>query len=451
MRLELLNIADKPSNVAVGAARTCYYPHGIVRPESCESWGAKAKLLSSVFEAGHHTTLQHTHLTFLISGMSRHLIWRLLHSHRHYNSEQVSQRYAKMKPDAFIYPEDGDQNAWQSYYAQLFAAYETLCERLTPKMQKILPKFKIKDAPKKAQEFARYLLPQGMSAYLYHTINVMTALRYIAAATAVPEAAKEALRFSSLLEEALLNLDASLEPLIRKAKETKASFGSFDMEGYIKKQGIGDENVKVCDILNCEPFELGMNYADVTRMSTIFHDGATLGVFNSYMKLSLAADAQNQRHRLSPAVRPSLESIYARDAYIPPVIAEDRELLELYEKTVELSYDFFESQAKEIGFGEAVYALPNAHLIKIVEQNDMASFIHKAQMRLCFNAQQEIFDLVKGQCEQLIAAGAMSQKHLQPPCGIRNDAKMFPICPEGDRFCGVKVWKLSFEKMERKI
>ena len=28
-----------------------------------------------------------------------------------------------------------------------------------------------------------------------------------------------------------------------------------------------------------------------------------------------------------------------------------------------------------------------------------------------------------------------------PPCGIRDRADIRPICPEGDRFCGVKVWR----------
>jgi thymidylate synthase ThyX len=42
--------------------------------------------------------------TILIEEMSRHLIWRLLHSHMFYNSEQVSQRYAKMRIENFYIP-----------------------------------------------------------------------------------------------------------------------------------------------------------------------------------------------------------------------------------------------------------------------------------------------------------------------------------------------------------
>ncbi len=82
----------KPSNVAVSSARTCYFPGGIVEPMASNEWKAKSGLLSSIFEAGHHTTMQHSHFTILIEGMSRHLIWRFLHAHPYYNSVEVSQR-----------------------------------------------------------------------------------------------------------------------------------------------------------------------------------------------------------------------------------------------------------------------------------------------------------------------------------------------------------------------
>ena len=71
MQVEFLQV-EKPSNVAVSAARTCYFPNGIVPPEKSEGWGRKEDLLQAIFKGGHHTTLQHTHVTMLISGMSRH-------------------------------------------------------------------------------------------------------------------------------------------------------------------------------------------------------------------------------------------------------------------------------------------------------------------------------------------------------------------------------------------
>ncbi|MBD3753389.1 MAG: FAD-dependent thymidylate synthase, partial [Micrococcales bacterium] len=67
MQVEFLQV-DSPSNVAVSAARTCYFPGGIVTPEASADWARKDDLLQGIFKGGHHTTLMHTHVTMLISG-----------------------------------------------------------------------------------------------------------------------------------------------------------------------------------------------------------------------------------------------------------------------------------------------------------------------------------------------------------------------------------------------
>ena len=66
---------------------------------------------------------------------------------------------------------------------------------------------KKKEAKKRAQEFARYLLPVGMNAHLYHTVNVITALRYINAVKVIPEAKDEAKEFIELIKKEMLNID----------------------------------------------------------------------------------------------------------------------------------------------------------------------------------------------------------------------------------------------------
>lgn len=440
----------KPSNIAVSSARTCYFSGGLVEPSSSEGWKSKQALLSSIFEAGHHTTLQHTNITILIDGMSRHLIWRLLHSHPYYNSEQVSQRYAKMQSDSFTYPVGCDLDEWKNHYDYVYKAYEKMIELLEPVMKKLLPKFKQKESTKKAQEFARYLLPQGMNAYLYHTINLVTALRYIGSVNALPESQNEAKEFCKKLEEAILNIDFDLKPLIDYSKSEKVEYFNFNMENFKKSKDITDQNVKVFDVSDSVDFESSINYSSVLRFSQLFQDAGVLGGFSSYLKLSLSADAQNQRHRRSPAIRPRLEEIYKRDYYIPDVIHNNQEISLFYLEVIEKSYDFFEKQRDLIGFGEAVYALPNAHNIEIIERNDFSSFHHKAQMRLCYNAQQEIFDRVYEQIVQLKTLGVTCADKFLPPCTVRSSSDIYPICPEGARFCGIKVWKKSFEEIKNR-
>jgi len=451
MNVEFLAV-ETPSNTAVSAARTCYFPNGIVPPEKSEGWERKDDLLKGIFKGGHHTTLMHTHVTMLISGMSRHLIWRMLHGHPYYNSEQVSQRYAKMKIENFVYPKGADRSEWEAYYRKRFEDYEKLIELLHPDVLEVVPKFRRKDSMKKAQEMARYVLPGGMSAYLYHTVNIITLLRYIAVAKAMPECRGEAEEFADLLAEKLLKIDESLRPLVEHAQEGTPVFPGFDMDSLKEKIGVAvGQKVKVYDVVGDAAFAVNDNYADVLRYSQMLPDSGILGGFSTYIKLSLSADAQNQRHRKSPAIRPALEPIYRRSAYTPPIIAKNAEALALYERSINESYDFFEAQREKLGFGEAAYALSNAHEIELIERNDFTSFHHKAQMRLCYNAQEEIFDVVYEQALQLRAMGVAGAEEFLPPCTTRFKMKIRPTCPEGDHFCGIKVWKLDFNEYKRDI
>lgn len=450
MQVEFLEVST-PSDLAVSAARTCYFPNGLVRPETSRDWERKDDLLQGIFKGGHHTTLMHTHVTMMISGMSRHLIWRLLHAHPYYNSEQVSQRYAKMKIENFVYPKHGDAARWEAFYRRCFDDYEALIGILLPDVEAVVPKFRRKDSRKKAQEMARYVLPGGMSAYLYHTVNIVTLLRYIAAAKAMPECREEALEFADILSNYLVGLDPSMAPLVEHARRAHPVFPAFDMAGLKRRVGVRSEKVKVYDVVGDAAFEVNENYADVLRYSQMLPDSGVLGGFSSYIRLSLSADAQNQRHRRSPAVRPALESIYGRRYYIPPIVAKNEKALKRYRRAMEDAYDFFEQESAALGFGEAVYALPNAHEIELAERNDFTSFHHKAQMRLCYNAQEEIFDIVYEQARQLRAMGVAGAEAFLPPCTTRFLMKIRPTCPEGDHFCGVKVWKLEFEDYKREI
>jgi hypothetical protein len=285
-----------------------------------------------------------------------------------------------------------------------------------------------------------------MNAHLYHTINVITAIRYINAVKVIPEAKDEAKEFIELIKKEILKIDKSLAPLIEFAENEEVVFPDINIE-KIKRQKNIKENVDVFDIVEYD-FKLNVNYAGVLRASNIYLDEAILGSFNSYIKLSLSADAQNQRHRRSPALRPKLEDIYKRDYYIPPIIK--KELFSLYKEAVEFSYDFFEEQKEILGFSEASYALLNAHNVEIIEHNDFQEFAHKAQMRLCFNAQEEIFNIVYSQVKKLKEKTKLANNFM-PPCVLRFKENIKPICPEAERFCGVKVWKINFDEYERLI
>ena len=146
----LVNAFARPYENAVATARTCYSSRGIVHTEDVSGRpdmdadaatrrdAMRDRIARSIFEAGHHTTLQHAHFQFALSGVSRQFLWTFLHAHPFYNSEQVSQRYVEVKPDAVVVPPlagearsvfEGRVEGQMGEYAALIEALLPICEQ----------------------------------------------------------------------------------------------------------------------------------------------------------------------------------------------------------------------------------------------------------------------------------------------------------------------------------
>ena len=97
----------------------------------------------------------------------------------------------------------------------------------------------------------------------------------------------------------------------------------------------------------------------------------------------------------------------------------------------------------------ALYLLPNAKAIRLVETGSLLHLLHKWTMRTCFNAQEEIYQSSLEEVQQVLAAFPQLGRYLGPPCFIRAGIST-PICTEGSHFCGVKVW-LDFPHIQRRI
>jgi thymidylate synthase ThyX len=88
-----------------------------------------------------------------------------------------------------------------------------------------------------------------------------------------------------------------------------------------------------------------------------------------------------------------------------------------------------------------VYLLPNAVAVRFTESGDLAAIRHKHAMRLCYNAQEEIWRASLDEALQIRAVHPRLGQYLLPPCSIRLRGGKKPYCPEGKRYCGVPVWK----------
>jgi flavin-dependent thymidylate synthase len=490
---------------AVAAAQTCCSSKGIVDDDGVTP--RYADLAREIYQAGHHTVFQHAHFQFALSGISRHFIWSFLHAHPFYNSEQVSQRYVEVKAGSAVIPPLAGP-ALQRYMETVSyqtEAYRQMTDLLVPvvdaEFAKRFPRRRKgfeKDVRKKAMELARYVLPVATTACLYHTVSGITLLRYhrlcisydapleqrivvekmAAAVLAVEPDYIQVLQEPLTLEETPEYQFFSSRPEWAGAETRRAFLREFDdsLDGWTSKLvdiKSGNEAVlarAVREVLgvpraalsNEEAIRLALdpslnrlqgetlNLSSVSKLSrTLVHPAYTFR-----KKISLTADSQDQRHRMTPASRPVLAAHLTADPDVvtPDLIRADDQTARLYDETMAVTWESINALRREGVPDEFVlYLLPNATAVRYAESADLMGLRHKHAMRLCWNAQEEIWRATLDEALQVREANPLIGKYLLPPCALREMAGARPICPEGARYCGVKVWKLGLHEYERRI
>ncbi len=489
----------------VATAKTCYSSKGIVRDEDVK--GGYKPLAKSIYQAGHHTTLQHAHFQFSLQHVSRQFIWSFLHSHPYYNSEQVSQRYVAMKPEAFVTPPLSEKalSIYKVGVQAQMAAYEKLNALLMPLVDaEYALRFPRKrrnferDVKKKSQEIARYVIPIGATAYLYHTISGITLLRYYRLCQQFDSPLEQRIVVEKMVA-ALLEFDPEYETILQapleiestpeyaffasQAKETTSkerndflSEFDSDLDGHNSKlvdYKINQESV-LADAVR-EVFGLpraaldnpsairrvldpalnpllgeSLNITTLSKLSrTLFHPAYTFK-----KKLSHTADSQDQRHRMTPGSRPVLSAHLSDEPdYVTPELIKTEPVAETYyQEVMTRSWERFQD-LKQLGVPVeyALYLLPNALSIRFTESADLLNLRHKHAMRLCYNAQEEIWRASLDEASQITTVNPLIGPYLLPPCTSRAMANIRPVCPEGERYCGVKVWKIGLPEYTRVI
>jgi len=158
-------------------------------------------------------------------------------------------------------------------------------------------------------------------------------------------------------------------------------------------------------------------------------------------KISHTADSQDQRHRMVPGSRPLLTLADTRDPdYITPrLLANNAHVKELYERAMQDAWSA-KNELLERGVPPeiALYVLPNAKSIRLIESGSLLHLLHKWTMRTCFNAQEEIYQASRDEVAQLAEVHPQFARYIGPPCHLRAGVTT-PICTEGSHCCGVKV------------
>ena len=148
---------------------------------------------------------------------------------------------------------------------------------------------------------------------------------------------------------------------------------------------------------------------------------------------------------MTPASRPALPAYLSEepDYIVPMLVADVPEAEDLYRADDGARPGRRSTQLRSRGVPDeyAAYLLPNAVAIRFTESADLLNLHHKFAMRLCYNAQEEIWRASLDEALQIREVNPRIGPWLLPPCTLRHHAQVRPVCPEGDRFCGVVVWK----------
>jgi len=464
------------------------------------------RIARSTYEAGHHTTLQHAHFQFTLENVSRQFLWSFLHSHPFYNSEQVSQRFVEVRPDFFAVPPlDGEALAvYRAALEQQQAAYRRLIDllmapaareyyRIFPARKKVSARYD-KDVKKKAQEIARYALPVATFAYLYHTVSGITLLRYYRLCQQLDAPTETRLVVTRMVEEVLrhdplyqtiledpLPLEATPEyehfqahaftPDVEFIREFDRSLSGYTSRLVDHKPGneacvaqavrevlgisrarLDDETAirRALDPAENKLFGESMNLTSLSKLSrALVHASYTFR-----KKLSHTADSQDQRHRMTPASRPLLMAHMTGepDYVVPELLRHSAPARELYDDTMARTWAAI-ARLRGLGVADefAAYLLPNAVCVRMTESADFLNLHHKLKSRLCYTAQEEIWRASLDEARQVRDVNPVLGRYLLPPCGLRLMTQTRPLCPEGDRYCGVPVWKLTIDQYSRVI
>jgi thymidylate synthase ThyX len=465
-----------------------------------------ARIAHSIYEAGHHTPFQHPTFVFALEGVSRNAVESFFHNHTFYNSEQQSQRYVEMKraeahvpasvradPAALALYGDAVRQAWDTYH--------DLRERLAEANFRVMaaigkvkgqPEKEIrKEAEKKSQEMARYVIPIAAGTQLYHTVSGIVLMRYIRMCEST-NAPHEARRVVEQMVEEVRRADPAFVAEIHEVPRPRQETVEWQLAGAASAPAsvpapaqpplFGDEPARLLhatpdaarlvatvvrevtgstlpdgDLLD-RVLDPAANAAWGDTLNTWDHSPVLRALHHVHYtfrkRMSLTAYAQDQRHRMTPGTRPLLTQCMTRhpDVHVPGIIAADPQARAMYDRAIAALWDAMWALRDRHGIPaeDASYLLPNATHLTYHQSGDLLSFIHKWRLRLCFNAQAEIFEASLAELRQVQAVHPELTRFLGPPCSFvaaRQPAdrqeSVEACCPEAS-WCGVKVW-LNFD------
>lgn len=173
MNVKLLTYTNEPEKIVAAAAKLCYSKSDIGTLMDNLTDDKICEFLDRLSNLGHSSPTEHASFTFGIEGVSRSFLAQISR-HRIASLSVQSQRYVDMElADCVIPPEissrDSIKGLFHDAVNDAFYSYSDIKDVLTKEY--IYAGMTERDAKKKAQEDARYVLPEGCSTKMIITMN----------------------------------------------------------------------------------------------------------------------------------------------------------------------------------------------------------------------------------------------------------------------------------------
>lgn len=435
MHIELKSCTDvDPMDLASYAAKVCY-------TSELPEWGKRLNVEKNLFQTGHHTTLEHFYLSYVIEGIAVGDITFGLHlTHPFYNTDQRSGRYAgKMfaNPD-FDAMEDYVKKFWPEVYGPTLREVidyvkfgANIYSDNMPKAQEVVAKFIAEDRPyasnniranipKFAQEQMRNFISILFPTASVFTIDIITlvsmyesawtpVMRYVTGEMArlfvgkFPEVKflfNEDRRrkddWAIICDEKIDTINVSYRPDLHNLSISGDGCTSVD-----------NKKMHPVDNLHFTP-ELMRNSVDSIRME---------------IEISLATMGQDQRHRTISRGEP----FFTGNFYVPPVLQS----LSLADKALEYMRKWKEI-TESVPDTLAMILAPYGAMVAYEKSGSFNGIAHEQCKRTCFCAQPEIYDVARQEriAIEKVGGDPCLLEIFQPPCFKEGK------CGEGDRYCG---------------
>jgi thymidylate synthase ThyX len=348
---------------------------------------------------------------------------------------------------------------------------------------------------KRAQEVARYVLPLATPSHLYHTVNGLTLLRYHVLANQPDAPAEVRYIVDRMVDEVL-----AVDPYFLGAPDAPLDLRQLAAGDSIEANAFESWRESLSDVPNeaffleydaalgerhqsrLAGFDLNAEATMASAIRTVLARASSelsdedaialvldprlnpnlghplfLGMSSKLMqtmnhipftfqkRISGAEDAQNQRHRGTLSSSPLLLAHQRRepDVMTPWAIARNPDAKREYDETVSALWTA-KNALLDAGVDPqwSLYLLPNSHRVRFYETGTLLNYYWKWVKRLCFDAQREIFSTAVEEVAQVREQFPIVGRYVDgPPCVMRSRAGSMPTCPEGERFCGIPVWR----------